>query len=132
LSLRFRLILLAERYGELFKCIEALPAKPPVDTESVLRGYVSSYIHDLQGLIASKPDWGKDQIVAHFESSQTGLDKLITLTEFERSRDGEFRAVLKIAGPQERLVDISHETNAGMRRFAFRSEIKAVHDATAS
>ncbi|MDP3553802.1 ATP-dependent endonuclease [Methylocystis sp.] len=113
---------LADRYGELFKCIEALPAKPPVDTESVLRGYVSSYIHDLQGLVVSKASWSKEQIVAHFKSSQPGLGKLITLVEFETPREGEFRAVLKIAGPQGYLVDVSHETNAGMRRFTFRSE----------
>jgi AAA domain, putative AbiEii toxin, Type IV TA system len=113
---------LEDRYGELFRCIERLPAKPPVDTENVLRGYVSGYIHELQGLVVSKPDWGKDQIIAHFNSSQSGLGKLITLTEFERPKDGEFLAVLKIAGPQSRLVDVSHETNAGMRRFAFRSE----------
>jgi hypothetical protein len=113
---------LAERYGELFRCIEVLPAKPPVDTENVLRGYVSGYIHELQGLVVSKPEWGKDQIIAHFNSSQTGLGKLITLDEFARSRVGEFRAVLKIAGSQARFVDVSHETNAGMRRFTFRSE----------
>ncbi|TLG77872.1 TOPRIM nucleotidyl transferase/hydrolase domain-containing protein [Methylocystis sp. B8] len=118
---------LAERYGELFKCIEMLPAKPPVDTESVLRRYVSSYIHDLQGLVVSKPNWGKEQIATHFNSSQTGLGKLITLSEFERPRKSEFRAVLKIAGPQGYLVEVSHETNAGMRRFAFRSEAAVVH-----
>lgn len=113
---------LAERYGELFGCIEMLPAKPPVDTESVLRGYVSKYIHDLQGLVVSKPHWGKEQIVEHFASSQAGLGKLITLAEFKRPREGEFRAVLKIAGPQGHLVEVSHDTNAGMRRFTFRSE----------
>ncbi|MGD9544479.1 MAG: hypothetical protein AB7F41_00620 [Methylocystis sp.] len=117
---------LAERYGELFKCIEALPAKPPVDTESVLRGYVSNYIHELQGLVVSHPHWRSEQIVAHFEASQTGLGKLITLEEFERPREGEFRAVLKIAGPQGHLVDVSHDTNAGMRRFAFRPETPVV------
>lgn len=109
------------RYGELFRCIAALPAKPPVDTESVLRSYVSGYIHDLQGLVVSKPDWGRDQIVAHFAASQTGVGKLVTLTEFERLKDSEFRAVLRIAGPQAQLVDVTHETNAGMRRFSFRT-----------
>jgi hypothetical protein len=53
---------------------------------------------------------------------QSGLGKLITLAEFERPKDGEFQAVLKIAGPRLRLVDVSHETNAGMRRFTFRPE----------
>ena len=113
---------LADRYRELFHCIEALPAKPPVDIENVLRGYVSRYIHELQDLVVSKPDWGKDQIIAHINSLQSGLGKLITLAEFERPKDGEFQAVLKIAGPRLRLVDVSHETNAGMRRFTFRSE----------
>jgi hypothetical protein len=98
---------LAERYGELFSCIEALPAKPPVDTESVLRGYVGKYIHDLQGLVINKPDWGKEQIITHFESLQKGLNKLIALAEFERPREGEFRAVLKIAGAEQRFVEVS-------------------------
>ncbi|RWN99186.1 MAG: hypothetical protein EOS06_19630 [Mesorhizobium sp.] len=113
---------LEERYGELFQCISSLPAKPPVDTESVLRAYVSGYIHELQGLVVSKPDWGKEQIISHFGSSPTGLGKLIALAKFERPAEGEFQAVLKIAGPRAQLVDVSQETNAGMRRFAFRSE----------
>jgi hypothetical protein len=117
---------LAERYGELFRCIEAMPAKPPVDTESVLRGYVGNYIHDLQGLVVSKAEWGKEEIIAHFQSSQAGLGKLITLVEFERSKGSEFRAVLRITGPEGRLVDVSHETNAGMRRFVFRSSDGAI------
>ncbi|HUG80467.1 MAG TPA: AAA family ATPase [Bryobacterales bacterium] len=124
--------ILAERYGELFRCIAKLPAKPPVDTESVLRAYVSGYIHDLQGLVVSKPDWDKDQIITHFKSSQTGLGKLIMLAEFERPKDNEFRAVLKIAGPQARFVDVSHETNAGMRLFKFRFEPEVAPDAAAS
>ena len=116
---------LEDRYGELFKCIEALPAKPPVDTDDVLRRYVSTYIHDLQGLVVSKPDWSKEQITGYFESSQMGLGKLVTLLEFERQSRSEFRAVLRIAGPQARFVDVSHETNAGMRRFTFRATTEA-------
>jgi hypothetical protein len=111
---------LEERYGELFKCIAALPAKPPVDIESVLSGYVSAYIHDLQGLVINNPDWGKDRIIAHFAASQVGLGKLISLVVFERHKAAEFTALLRIAGPQPRFVEVSHETNAGMRRFKFR------------
>jgi hypothetical protein len=111
---------LVDRYGELFRCIEALPAKPPVDVETVLRSYVSGYIHELQGLVVSKPGWGKEQIVSHFGTSPTGIGKLIKLAEFERPRDGEFRALLEIAGQRARFVDVSHETNAGMQRFTFR------------
>ena len=73
---------LEERYGELFRCIAALPAKPPVDIESVLRAYVGDYIHALQGLVIGKPDWGKDQIVAYFAASPAGHEKLISLVEF--------------------------------------------------
>jgi hypothetical protein len=113
---------LAERYGELFECIKALPAKPPVDTDSVLRAYVSNYIHDLQGLVVSKPDWGSEQFGAHFRASQDGLGKLITLVEFERPNESEFRAVLRITGPQGLHVDVTQDTNAGMRRFTFRTE----------
>jgi hypothetical protein len=116
---------LEQRYGELFRCIAALPAKPPIDIESVLRRYVSSYIHELQGLVVSKPDWGKDQIIVHFASVQSGVGKLVELAEFEKLREGEFQAVLKIAGPKPRLVDVSHETNAGMQRITFRSEPEA-------
>jgi hypothetical protein len=113
---------LPTRYGELFRGIEELPAKPPVDTESVLRGYVSGYIHELQGLVVSKQEWGKEEIVAHFQASPAGLGRLVTLVEFERTTDREFRATLKIAGQQARLVKISQETNAGMRRFEFLTE----------
>lgn len=115
---------LAERYGELFKCIQILPARLPVDTDRILRRYVSNYIHELQNLVITKPDWGKDQIVEHFKSSPAGLGKLITLAEFESPKQGEFQAVLKISEPQGRVVDVSQETNAGMQRFSFRPEIK--------
>ncbi len=113
---------LAARYGELFKCIEALPAKPPVDVESVLRTYVGNYVHQLQGLVLNKPDWDKDKIISHFASSSNGLAKLITLVQFARPKNGEFEAVLEVSGKPRRLVDVSHETNAGMHRFSFRVE----------
>lgn len=113
---------LAKRYGELFNCIEMMPAKPPVDTQGVLRRYVGSYVHELQGFVVSKSDWGIEQIVAHFDSSPTGVGKLIKLLEFKRMNPKEFRAVLKITGPQGLLVDVTHETNAGMQQFTFRSE----------
>jgi predicted ATPase len=116
---------LADRYGELFRCIAALPAKPPVDTEVILRGYVSSYIHELQGLVVSKTDWSKDQIIEHFKMSPAGLARLISLLEFDRLGDSQFRAVLRIAGSPTRLVDVSHETNAGMRHFTFRSQLQS-------
>lgn len=112
---------LADRYGELYKSILAMPAKPPVDTESVLRAYVSEYIHDLQGIVVSKPDWDMLAIDAHLQAANSGLSKLITLSEFERTQPNEFKAVLKIAGSSSRVVDVTHDTNAGMRKFSFRS-----------
>ena len=120
---------LEKRYDELFQCVAGLPAKPPVDIESVLSAYVSDYIHELQGLVIGKPDWGNDRLIAHFAASQARLGRLISLVEFERRTAGEFVAVLKIAGPQARFVDVSHETNAGMRRFTFRFESKAAPSA---
>lgn len=111
---------LEERYGELFRCVAQLPAKPPVDIDSVLSRYVSDYIHELQGLVIGKPQWGKDQIIAHFAVSPARVGNLILLDEFERRSADEFAAVLRIEGPQVRFVDVSHETNAGMRRFNFQ------------
>jgi predicted ATPase len=112
---------LAERYGELFSIITKFPSKPPVDTDSVLRRYIGDYIHELQGLVVGKPDWDKTQIVAHFAASSAGLNKLITLSEFTRGqKDGEFNAVLTIGGVTSRSVVVSHDTNAGMRRFDLR------------
>ena len=119
---------LANRYGELYRYIEALPAKPLVNTEGVLKRYVGYYIHVLQGLVISNAEWGKEQIAAHFQSSQASLGKLITLAEFERSSDGGFRALLKIKGPAGLCVDVNDGTNAGMRRFVFRSEPAAAQD----
>jgi hypothetical protein len=112
--------ILATRFGELFEHIAALPGSPPVDVESVLRGYVSAYIHELQGLVLNKSDWTREQMSEHFDKSQTRIGKLISLTTFERPRAGEFRAVLEITGPQKSRVEVSHETNAGMRRFTFQ------------
>jgi AAA ATPase domain len=120
---------MGERYGELFECVEMLPAKPPVDIESVLRSYVSNYIHELQGLIVSNPNWGKENLVTHFTSSPTGLGKLITLAEFQKQGDTEFRAVLRIGGQPSRIVDATHQTNAGMRDFTFRSDTEALPEA---
>ncbi|MET1413079.1 AAA family ATPase [Roseibium sp. HPY-6] len=120
---------LEDRYGELFQCIAALPAKPAVDTERVLRAYVGDYIHELQGIVVGKANWDKAQIEAHFTMAQSGIAKLITLEEFERRGEREFNAILKISGPKELRVDISHETNAGMHSFTFRSEPAAEPDA---
>lgn len=123
---------LAERYGELFDCIAALPAKPPVNTEDVLRRYVGRYIHDLQELVVSKSDWNSDQIVAHLRASQSALEKLILLAEFELTGEGQFRAVLVIAGPQRFRVPVTHETVAGMQRFDLQPEPEGAIAAAAS
>lgn len=116
---------LAQRYGELYKCIEALPAKSPIDIEATLQTYVSSYIHDLQGLVIRKPDWTIGQVISHIETLPTRLHKLIHLETFERQGANEFHALLKIVGSQPRFVEVTHDTNAGMRRFKFRRDVES-------
>jgi hypothetical protein len=110
---------LPERYGKLFETILKLPAKAPVDTEAVLRVYVANYIHEFQTMVLGHPDWAIEQYNAHFDTSSNGLGRLVRLTEFDRLKDKEFKAVLTIVGSQSRTVQVSQATNAGMQQFEF-------------
>ena len=109
---------LSSRFGILFETICRLPAKAPVDTDAVLVGYLSDYVHELQGLVINHSTWEKIEINAHFEKASSGLGKLFTLKSFSRKNRNQFDAVVSVSGPTEpRVVRVSHETNAGMRGF---------------
>jgi hypothetical protein len=112
---------LATRYGALYENIARLPAKPPVDTDNVLRIYLADYIHDLQGQVLANPEWGMDQMNTHFRGLSSGIGKLFEIARFERQTDNQFSATVKVIGTDGRVADISHETNAGMRRFELRT-----------
>lgn len=112
---------LAKRYGELYEKIEQLPAKPPVDTDKVLINYLASYVHEVQGKFLANPDWGMDQLNAHFLGLSSGVGKLFQITQFTRQAANQFSATVRIMDSEGRNVSISHETNAGMRQFDLKN-----------
>lgn len=109
---------LLERYRSLFEAILMLPAKHPVDTDAVLMSYLSDYVHQLQGLVMDHPEWKKEQLNAHFAKVPSGLGKLFEVKTFEKQASLEFSATIQVQGSDQRSVSITHETNAGMRRFS--------------
>ncbi len=112
---------LSERYGDLFSNITFLPAKAPVDTDTVLLGYLSDYVHQLQGLVVTHPEWLREHLNAHFGAAANGLGKLFEIAEFNRAGRDEFEAIIHLQGVDRRTVRVTHDTNAGMRRFVLES-----------
>ncbi|HIC7209531.1 ATP-dependent nuclease [Burkholderia stabilis] len=113
---------LGERYRDLFDAISHLPAKEPVDTDSVLMAYLSNFVHQLQGAVIAHPDWVKEHLNAHFATLQSGLGKLFKISKFYRSAPLEFSATISILDADRRVVNVTHETNAGMRRFTLERQ----------
>lgn len=116
---------LASRYGALFDAVRRLPGKPPVDTDAVLLTHLGDYVYQLQSLVLTHTQWGKDQLSAHFASAPEGLHKLFEITEFVRHSEKEFAATIRISRVHRAIVRITHETNAGMRRFTLEDEPSA-------
>jgi hypothetical protein len=113
---------LATRYGALFDNVASLPAKPPVDTDAVLLRYLGDYVHQFQGLVLINHDWGLEQLKSQLSVTTAGLGKLFEIEKFERPEERQFLARVRIREPNRRFVDISHDTNAGMRRFEFKTD----------
>ncbi|MDR3510929.1 MAG: AAA family ATPase [Caulobacteraceae bacterium] len=105
------------RYGALFESIAYLPAKAPVDTDAVLLSYLSDYVHQLQGLVVTHAEWTGDHLNGHFLASANGLGKFFEVIDFKRAGRDEFAATIRVRGIDQRIVKVTHETNAGMRRF---------------
>ena len=111
---------LAARYGELYEAVCTLPSKASVDVERVLRDYLSHYIHDLQVAVVSNPTWLLVQVQAHLNTIQRATVKVFSVRELSRGSHKEFSAVVAITemlGQKQRLVRVSHQTNAGMGDF---------------
>ena len=111
---------LADRYGELYEAVCALPSKSNVDVERVLRDYLSHYIHDLQAAIVNNSTWELDQVQAHLKMIQQATIKVFSVEELNRESQKRFSAVVGIAemlGQKKRIVRVSHQTNAGMGDF---------------
>jgi len=114
---------LKTRYRELLDSISLLPAKPPVDTDATLMAYLGDYVHDLQGLVLSHATWSATELNAHFDNASSALGKLFKISAFTRSGDSEFDATISISGPDSRIVRVSHDTNAGMRKFDLKAPV---------
>jgi hypothetical protein len=119
----------ANRYGELFDAICRLPSKIKVDVDKVLRNYLSRYIHELQVAVTNKPDWQLDQLKLHLNTVQHAAMKVFSVEELNRFEHNHFSAIIIISemlGQKQRLVRVSHQTNAGMGEF----EIQLIDDNT--
>jgi hypothetical protein len=111
---------MSSRYGELFTAVTNLPSKVNVDVETVLRDYLSRYIHDLQVAIAGHPAWHLPQLQGHLSNVQKASARVFALQEFTRGPHKEFSAVISIVemlGQKKRVVRVNHKTNAGMGDF---------------
>ena len=115
---------LATRYEELYEAVRSMPGKLTVDLEPVLRAYLSQYIHDLQNIVVSNPDWQLAEIQAHLNTVQRSTVKLFSIQTFDRIMPKEFNAVVDIgemAGEKPKFVRVNHRTNAGMGEFLIES-----------
>ena len=111
---------LANRYGELYEAVCALPSKASVDVDKVLRNYLGRYIYDLQTTVVNNPAWQKEQVETHMKVMQQATIPVFSIREFVRGEHKQFSAVIRIAemlGQKERFVRISDHTNAGVGDF---------------
>jgi hypothetical protein len=68
--------------------------------------------------VLSHPTWSSFELNTHFSGSASGLGKLFTISAFNRAGGSEFEATISISDPTNpRVVRVSHDTNAGMRKF---------------
>lgn len=115
---------LSDRYGALFSAVACLPGKASVDIERTLREYVSRYIHDLQAIVTSHPDWAKDQVENRLRQSHPNFSNVVSLSSLERSSTSAFIAIVHISelldsGPQ--YIEVTQNTNAGVGDFTLRA-----------
>ena len=111
---------LAERYGDLYAAVCALPSRDEVDLDAALKNHLSRYIHELQRAIVENPQWQVDQIRQRLGGVQSSWDGVFSVQCFAKSTDGGFKAsigILPMLGQEARVVWVSHHTNAGMGEF---------------
>ncbi len=116
---------MVDRYGDLFKCIEKLPAKKEIDMDEFLSPVLGQLIMEFQQLTLKQPPWSREQIAAQLFQTGGGRGRIFDVTEFKRGADREFMAkiAIKSAPPTPvRYTFISHRTNAGMRDFKIVNE----------
>jgi hypothetical protein len=112
---------LEKRYGALYAAVRFLPAKGQVDLDSTISDYLSKYIHELQGLVVRFQSFQKDELQESLSRLLPGFEKMFTLHEFSREDVNKFEAIIKITdkvGKAEGKVEVTDQTNAGMRKFS--------------
>ena len=121
---------LEERYGDLFRSISYLPAKPEVDTDVFIEKYLSIYIFKTQTLILDNPDWTEEMINNHLTHQDASkLGRIFTVQNLHRHDQDpkEFSANILVRLPTiKRSVKIDHRTNAGMRDYSIISNQKTL------
>ena len=111
---------LAERYGDLYTAVCALPSKDEVDLDAALANHLSRYIHELQRAVVENPNWQADQIGQRLRGIQPSWDGVFSIQDFASSPDGGFKAsigIIPMLGQEARVVSVSNHTNAGMGEF---------------
>ena len=109
----------AERYGELNATVTKLPSKKEVDVETVLRNYLSEYIHYLQRTVVNNPEFDMHQIQQQLSKQLPSSNNVLSIQGFNR-RDGGFNAtigIVEMLGQTARVVHVDERTNAGMDKF---------------
>lgn len=111
---------LQSRYTDLYAACELLPGKVRVDVDTVLKDYLSKFIHELQSSLVANPSWELHQLHIHLANVQKSTVKILTVDSLWRNEARQFEATIKIAsmlGCHERLVRVTEKTNAGMGEF---------------
>ena len=111
---------LAERYGDLYAAVCALPSKDEVDLDAALANHLSRYIHELQRVVVENPNWQADQIGQRLSSVRPSWDDVFSVLDFVRAPEGGFKAtigIIPMLGQEARVVSVSNHTNAGMGEF---------------
>jgi hypothetical protein len=111
---------LQSRYTDLYTACSLLPAKVKVDVDTVLKDYLSKFIHELQSSLVANPQWELPQLKIHLANVQRNTAKVLTVVYLNRPAPRQFHAQIRIAsmlGGNARLVNVSDKTNAGMGEF---------------
>lgn len=111
---------LEDRYSELYSVSTALPSKLQVDIDTVLREYASSYIHQLQRLVAGQRAADLEAIRLQIERDEPSLSKVFSVRSLDIQNAEKFLIEVEVKpllGGPKRLIRITPETNAGMGKF---------------
>lgn len=111
---------LKDRYAELYSVSIALPSKLQVDIDLVLREYASTYIHQLQRLVAGRRAADLETLRLQIQRDEPGLSRVFSVRSLDVKDAGWFLIEIEVKpllGGPKRLIRVTPETNAGMGKF---------------